>query len=141
MMGSGQNRRGRSSHLGVLPLTSMIDVVFLLLVYFLVTSNFAQPEKELSSSVQTEGGGVRTSELQPQVVEISRGNGGSVVFQIGAHRVGTKEALVEVLSSLPKDPGVAIRANRDVPISAVAEAMQASQDAGFVRRSYVPSDD
>lgn len=136
----GRKRRDRSTHLGVLPLTSMIDVVFLLLVYFLVTSEFAQPERDLSSSVQTDGGGLQSSELQPQVVEIEL-HDGVVGYRIGARVVMSKEALTEVLGALPKEPGVAIRARGDVPISAVAAAMQASQDAGFRRRSYVPSDD
>jgi len=139
-MGKGRIKSRRSSHLGVLPLTSMIDVVFLLLVYFLVTSEFAQPERDLSSSVQTDGGGVRTSELQPQVVIIER-SGGAIVYRIGSNSVASKEALARVLGSLPKEPGVAIRARRDVPISAIAAAMQASQDAGFSRRSYVPADE
>lgn len=133
-------KRRRSSHLGMLPLTSMIDVVFLLLVYFLVTSSFTQPERDLSSSVQTEGGGVRTSELQPQILEIERTRDG-IAFRIGSHSVGSQVALVHVLRELPKEPGIAIRARRDVPISAVAAAMQASQDAGFTRRSYVPADE
>ncbi len=118
----------------------MIDVVFLLLVYFLVTSNFAQLERDLSSSVQSEGGGVRTSELQPQVIEIAYLDG-VVVYQIGGRGADTKEGLVAILRVLPKEPGVAIRASRDVPISAIASAMQASQDAGFTRRSYVPAEE
>ena len=137
----GLRRRSRGgSHLGVLPLTSMIDVVFLLLVYFLVTSNFTKPEHELSSAVQLDGGGSRVSELQPQIVEVSR-DGDGVVFRIGAHQVRSQAGLTSVLGSLPKEPGVAIRAARDVPIRAVAAAMQAAQDAGFDRRSYVPTDD
>jgi len=140
-MGLRRHKSRRSSHLGVLPLTSMIDVVFLLLVYFLVTSNFAQAERDLSSAVQAEGGGVRTSELQPQVVMIERARDGGVVYRIGSHQTTSQAGLVQVLGSLPKEPGIAIRARRDVPISAVAAAMQASQDAGFIRRSYVPADD
>ena len=135
-----RKRFKRSSHLGALPLTSMIDVVFLLLVYFLVTANFAQQERDLSSAVQAEGGGVRVSELQPQIVEIVMNNGG-VEFRIASRSVRSQEALTGLLRSLPKEPGVAIRARRDVPISAVAAAMQASQDAGFTRRSYVPADE
>ncbi len=135
-----RKRFKRGSHLGALPLTSMIDVVFLLLVYFLVTANFAQQERDLSSAVQAEGGGVRVSDLQPQIVEIVLSN--SVVeFRIASRAVRSQEALVGLLKSLPKEPGVAIRARRDVPISAVAAAMQASQDAGFSRRSYVPADE
>jgi biopolymer transport protein ExbD len=137
---ASRHARRRTSHLGVLPLTSMIDVVFLLLVYFLVTSNFAQLERDLSSSVQSEGGGVRTSELQPQVIEIGYVDG-VVVYQIGGRGADSKEGLIQILSVLPKEPGVAIRASRDVPISAIASAMQASQDAGFTRRSYVPAEE
>lgn len=140
-MGAGRRARKRSSHLGVLPLTSLIDVVFLLLVYFLVTSSFTEPERDLSSVVQMDGGGVRVSELVPQVVEIGRGVGGRVEFRIGGHVTVTQSGLREILQSLPKEAGVAIRAGSDVPISAVAAAMQASQDAGFVKRSYVPTDE
>jgi len=141
MMGAGKRTRKRSTHLGVLPLTSLIDVVFLLLVYFLVTSSFTEPERDLSSAVQMDGGGVRASELQPQIVEIGRGRGGQIEFRIGGHMTTTQSGLLGVLESLPKEPGVAIRAGRDVPISAVAAAMQASQDAGFIKRSYVPTDE
>lgn len=130
----------RSSHLGVLPLTSMIDVVFLLLVYFLVTSEFAQPERDITAAVQTDGGGVRASDLQPQIVDV-RGSDGDIVFVIGSQTVTTKHSLTQILKALPKEPGVAIRAEQQVPISAVASAMQAAQDAGFDRRSYVPSED
>jgi len=132
-----KRKRRRSSHLGMLPLTSMIDVVFLLLVYFLVTSEFAQPERDLESAVQTEGGGVQASDLQPQIIEIKLAEAG-VVYRIGSSAVGSQAELQAVLAGLPKEPGVAIRADRDVPIRAVASAMQASLDAGFDRRSYVP---
>jgi biopolymer transport protein ExbD len=116
----------------------MIDVVFLLLVYFLVTSNFAQMERDLSSAVQSEGGGVRNSELQPQIIEVSYENG-LVRYSIGSQGIDSKEGLTQLLRALPKAPGVVIRAQRDVPIGAIAAAMQASQDAGFTRRSYVPA--
>lgn len=132
--------RRRATHLGVLPLTSMIDVVFLLLVYFLVTSNFAQLERDLSSAVQADGGGARTSELQPQIIEISYRDG-VVIYTIGSRGADSKAGLTQILEALPKEPGVAIRATRDVPIGAIAAAMQASQDAGFTRRSYVPADE
>tara|TARA_R110000744_G_scaffold111090_3_gene209312 strand:- start:3130 stop:3486 length:357 start_codon:yes stop_codon:yes gene_type:complete len=117
----------------------MIDVVFLLLVYFLVTSSFAQPERDLPSSVQTDGGGIRSSELQPQIVVIEL-NGDGAVYRVGSNSVGSQDELTQLLRSLPKEPGVAVKAQRDVPIRFIAVAMQASQDAGFTRRSYVPTD-
>lgn len=128
---------GRPRRLGVLPLISLIDVVFLLLIYFLITSDFSQQERRLPSAVQTEGGGVRSVELQPQIVEIGL-DGEGVRFTIGQVMVRDQTALTTVLGRLPREPGVAVRAAPDVPISAVAAALQAARDAGFEKRSYVP---
>ncbi len=131
--------RHRSARLGALPLTSMIDVVFLLLIFFLVTANFAQDERKLSATLQTEGGGVRSSDLQPQIVHIRLQDGGAV-FVIGDVVASDARSLEALLMNLPKEPGVAIKSDPDVPISAIAAALQAARNAGFVKRSYVPSD-
>jgi biopolymer transport protein ExbD len=128
---------GRSRRLGALPLISLIDVVFLLLVYFLVTSDFSQQERRLPSAVQTEGGGARSVELQPQIVEITTDAEG-VRFTIGQVMVRDRAGLVSVLTRLPREPGVAVRSAPDAPISAIATAIQAAKDAGFEKRSYVP---
>lgn len=132
--------RSRSRRLGALPLISLIDVVFLLLVYFLVTSDFSSEEHRLPSAVQTQGGGVRSAELQPQVIEIGVDAEGPH-FSIGQVRVRDKASLVAVLDRLPREPGVAVRASPRSPVSAVALALQAASDAGFEKRSYVPSAD
>lgn len=128
---------GRPRRLGALPLISLIDVVFLLLIYFLITSDFSQQERRLPSAVQTEGGGVRSVELQPQIVEISTDDQG-VRFTIGQVMVRDKTGLTRVLERLPREPGVAIRSTPEAPISAIAAALQAAKDAGFEKRSYVP---
>lgn len=135
--GKQNRKRARATRIGALPLTSMIDVVFLLLIFFLVTSNFAQQERELPSALQTDGGGVRASELQPQIVEI-RLLDGSPVFVMGERAVRSGADLQILLSQLPKEPGVAVKSEPNVPISAVAAALQAARDAGFTKRSYVP---
>lgn len=128
---------GRPRRLGALPLISLIDVVFLLLIYFLVTSDFSQQERRLPSAVQTEGGGVRSVELQPQIVDIATDAQG-VRFTIGQVMVRDKAGLTRVLQRLPREPGVAVRSAPDAPISAIAAALQAAKDAGFEKRSYVP---
>lgn len=128
---------GRPRRLGALPLISLIDVVFLLLIYFLVTLDFSQQERRLPSAVQTEGGGVRSVELQPQIVDIATDAQG-VRFTIGQVMVRDKAGLTRVLERLPREPGVAVRSTPDAPISAIAAALQAAKDAGFEKRSYVP---
>lgn len=121
----------------MLPLISLIDVVFLLLIYFLVVSDFSMEERRLSSTVRTEGGGVRSVELQPQIVEVST-DGEGVRFAIGQAVARDKAGLTRILERLPREPGVAVRSTPDTPISAIAAALQAARDAGFEKRSYVP---
>jgi biopolymer transport protein ExbD len=121
-----------------LPLTSMIDVVFLLLIFFLVTANFSEREDRVSSTIQSERAGAGPSQLQPQVVAVELVSG-RVGFRIGERVVFTGAALRAILDQLPKDAGVAIKVDDRVPIQAAATAMQAAHDAGFVKRSYVPA--
>jgi len=127
----------RSRRLGALPLISLIDVVFLLLIYFLVTSDFSQAERRLPSAVQTEGGGVRAAELQPQIIEVSTDLQG-LRFVVGQVVMRDQASLQAFLERLPREPGVAVRAAPDTPISGIAAALQAAKDAGFEKRSYVP---
>lgn len=138
-MTRSRSSRRRRSRLGALPLTSMIDVVFLLLVFFLVTADFAKKENKLPSALQTEGGGVQSSDMQPQIIRISVLNGESV-FTIGQVRCSDRASLESVLGQLPREPGVAIKAEPDVPIQSIATALQAARNAGFARRSYVPGE-
>lgn len=136
---AGKKSRRRSARLGALPLTSMIDVVFLLLIFFIVTANFAQDEHKLPATLQTEGGGVQSSDLQPQILEI-RLQDGSPIFVMGDVAVRGAHSLEAFLKTLPKEPGIAIKCEPDVPISAIAVALQSARNAGFQKRSYVPSD-
>lgn len=131
--------RRRRSQLGALPLTSMIDVVFLLLIFFLVTADFAKKESKLPAALQTEGGGVSSSDLQPQIIQITLQEG-QVIFTIGQVRCTDRASLESVLNQLPRDPGIAIKSAPDVPIQAVATALQAARNTGFARRSYVPGE-
>ncbi|MEM9374062.1 MAG: biopolymer transporter ExbD [Planctomycetota bacterium] len=137
MIGFRRHGGGRTRRLGALPLISLIDVVFLLLIYFLVTSDFSQQERRLPSAVQTEGGGVRAVELRPQIIEISSEASG-VRFTVGQVVMRDQASLTAFLERLPREPGVAIRAEADAPIRAIAMALQAARDAGFEKRSYVP---
>lgn len=124
---------------GGLPMTSMIDVVFLLLIYFMVTVSATPPESELSSTLspQSEQPGAG-AQLTPQIVHVERA-GDAAVYRLGSHRLTTRAELVRVLRELPKDSGVVVRVANDVPVEAAAAALQACKDSGFTKVSYVPA--
>jgi biopolymer transport protein ExbD len=118
-------------------MTSMIDVVFLLLIFFMVTASFSADEDELSSALGADGAGA-PSTLQPQIVRV-RDREGVTVYEIGSHRLQTTNSLANILRALPKEQGVVFRVSDAVPIADVAAAMQAAYDAGYSKRSYVAS--
>lgn len=130
--------RERRVGVDAIPMTSMIDVVFLLLIFFLVTANFSQSEDRINTTIQSQRSGASVSDLQPQVVSVEMVEG-RVGFRIGERVFSTGQALRAVLEQLPKDAGVAVKVDDRVPIQAAATALQAAHDAGFLKRTYVPS--
>jgi len=129
-----RNDRSRDSTLGA-SMTPMIDVVFLLLVFFLVTASFSADEDSLSSDAASESEGT-TQITGPIILEVGAGTG-SAVYRIGERRLSSVSELTEVLRALRSDDGLVIRADDDASIASVAAAMQAAEDAGHTKRSYV----
>lgn len=112
-------------------LSSLIDVVFLLLAYFVLTAAFALPERSLTPAISVDGQGADASaEVEPQVVQV-RAQSGQVVYQLGAQSHSTLDALRAALRKLPQDPGLVIKAEPGTPFGAGAGAIQAGRDVGF----------
>lgn len=131
-------RRRRASAPG-LALTSMIDVIFLLLIYFIVSSTYTPPEAELTPAIRTERDSAgRAAEFTPQVVDVLPGRDGAV-FRVGARTVADARSLAGLLSGLPRDPGVIVRGDNEAPTEGVFAALQACRDAGFEKVTYVPA--
>ena len=118
-------------------MTPMVDVTFLLLIFFMVTANFVR-ESELRSTLwQDQQGSGAASDLRPQIITIRR-TGERFEFLLGERVISTQRELTELLGQLPKDGGVFVRAPGDVTVEPVAAALQAASDAGFLKVSYVP---
>ena len=120
-------------------MSSMIDVTFLLLIYFLVTTVLTPPEDELNPALQVqEGAGESTDELEPQIVEvIKRGN--DEIYIIGSQAIASREALSEVLSKLPHEPGLIVKVNGTTSVAFALAAIQEARNAGFEKVTYVPT--
>lgn len=120
-------------------MTSMIDVVFLLLIFFMVTVSATPPEAELSSTLnpQSESAGAGAV-LQPQIISVER-SGDAVVYRLGAHALTSRADLARLLRELPKASGVVVRVANDVPVEAAAGTLQVCKDTGFTKVSYVPA--
>jgi len=134
----GRPHRPTTSRSAV-PMTPMIDVVFLLLIFFMVTSSFSEREDRLPSALAAEGRGADTQTLEPQIVRVRAAEANSARFEVGSNIARSRSELTSVLRTLPQEPGVIVRVDDDAPIWAAAAAMQAAADAGFQKRTYVPA--
>lgn len=123
-----------------LNLASMIDVTFLLLIYFMVTTVLEKQEDRLSPTIQTENEDTsgESSDFQPQVVQVRRMEG-EPAYQLGPSTYRQKAELQKALANLPKTAGVFIRVSNQVPVGFAVAAIQAARDAGFDQVTYVPA--
>jgi len=119
-----------------LPLTPLIDVFFLLLVYFVVSSSLTQPEEDLSAALRQESKEASASDLQPQYVEVRPGGTGAE-YVVGSRVLRSQSELKQVLSELPKEAGVFLKVDDRAPVWAAAAALQACHDAGYEKLTYV----
>ncbi len=123
-------------------MTSMIDVVFLLLIFFIVTTTFIRPEREVSAGIKVneKRAPEQTSNLEPAIVDIVLQNG-KPVFRIGALRTNDLADVKKLLNGFEnKSEGAFVRVSGNVPYEAAAQAIGACRASGFPSVSYLPLD-
>ncbi len=122
-----------------LSMTSMIDVVFLLLIFFMTTASFVKTERDLDSAIKVnEKSSAEASDLEPAIVEIVPGGPG-FVYRIGGRELQSEAELADILRGFPnKLDGAFVRVNDGAPFRMAAAAIQACKNADFVAVSYVP---
>jgi len=123
-----------------LSMASMIDVVFLLLIFLMTTSRFVKTERDLDSGIKVErqSAGQQQSDFEPAIVDVVESNG-SYVFRLGTREFTTQQALANVLRQFEnKSNGAFVRGSDGVPFDKVAAAIQACKTARFATVSYVP---
>ncbi len=135
-------RRGGGNPIGAV-MTPMIDVVFLLLVFFLCTSSFEEPEQNLAASLvvaqQTPGAGAAMTpppELE-DVKIVGEMRGDSTLWTVNGGRQTTDLAelttLLKQLAAIDRALPVTIDAGAAVPMRDVVGAYDAARAAGFGR--------
>jgi biopolymer transport protein ExbD len=122
-----------------LSMVSMIDVVFLLLIFFLVTTTFVRPEVRVASAIRTQLESVSTSasDLEPARIEIVQ-RGAEFVYRIGRTESTHWETIENVLTTFRrKDAGAFVRCVDDAPFDLPARAIHACKRLGFEPVTYL----
>ncbi len=123
-------------------MTSMIDVVFLLLIFFLVTTTFVRPERQLLSAIQSNEREAAKKEtlLEPAVVNVLQ-FGGKPSYRIGAVTTDNIEEVKRILQGFDnKSEGAWVRVDDDVPFEFAARAIGACKSAGFAAVAWLPAE-
>lgn len=134
---SARHKRGRGKgEVGDLNLTSMIDVIFQLLIYFVVTASFMVNEGVLTAKLpQGSGQAATDDELPPEKITIELTSGADtsqVTINRGAQNYSSFGQLAQDLNRLRYDPDIG-------QIDGIYEADNpvVIQPTGFVRWQHV----
>jgi biopolymer transport protein ExbD len=120
----------KGNAVAALSLTPLIDVVFLLLVFFLVTTRFAQEDYELAVVLPA------ASEAQPLIVEPKElfvnidQQGAYVVDGRVMTRDEVEELLLQAVANNPVNQSVVIRADKRVEFDYVVAIMNLCNRTG-----------
>lgn len=117
-------------------LTPLIDVVFLLLIFFMVSTTFTQ-ESEISIELPQASG--EASKEEKRLIDISiDAQGRYFVNQqqlINTQLMTLKRAMQQQAGAL-KSPRLVISADRRTPHEAVVKAMDAARQLGYVHLTF-----
>ena len=116
---------GRTSRTrAVVRMAGLIDLVFLLLAFFLVTTALLDPESSVSTALGT--GGETAVLVPPMQVQADRG-----AWIVGDRRVTSVQALQGMLEALPKGPGLVVTATPEATAGDIVTVVRVARAAGF----------
>ena len=120
----------RSSIASTLSLTPLIDVVFLLLIFFLVTSEFEEEERRLDIVLPTATSAVPMTS-KPREVVIDIDNEGDLYISGKVTDLGELQVFLEAaVSNNPTNQTVIIRADRTTAFQPVVSVMDVCNRTG-----------
>ena len=125
-----------------LQMTSMIDVTFLLLIFFMITSSFTKTERELDPQlkVNKQAPTSNSSRLEPVIIDLVSVEN-KFIMRLGGRDFTTAPELASVLKQLPPTgDGAFVRVPPEAPFELAATAIQACKSAGIHQVSYVPKE-
>lgn len=133
--------RLKRSGLTAINLTPMIDMVFLLLIFFLVATRFSEQQSALDMELPTASEALPLS-VQPQEIFINIDREGKF-FIDGQYRLEeeVEHSLRQAVANNPLSQTVVIRADRAAAWQAVATAINLCKRVGIQNYTAMTKDD
>lgn len=121
--------------LAVFPLAPMIDVVFLLLIFFIATMQFSQSERELNVSVPVAEEGADARQTVGEIIVNVREDGGVVVDNAEMSQDQLFAKLTRI-AAVHKNQAIRIRGDGKVEYQKIVEVIDVCQKAGIPNISF-----
>lgn len=114
----------------VLNLTSMVDVVFLLIVFFMAGTEFTHLEREIGLKVpEVSNGGTLTAAPERKVINVTAE--GQITLNRQPITLEQLEATLAAARSEYQDLGVVVRGDASASFQRVADVLNACKEAGI----------
>ena len=120
------HRRRQYRARAVVRLAGLIDLVSLLLTFFLATTALLDPEFRVGTMLQGRGSSQNAVHVPPVVVHVHAEG-----WSVGPRACSTVSQLRHVLEGLPSEPGVDIAVSADAPAGHVVVAVREARQAGM----------
>lgn len=131
------NFKGGEEQIEGFPLAPLIDIVFMLLIFFVATYSLQQQERELNVELPL-ASEQPMLKAEPEELIINITEDGKIIVEYKEWKL---EELKEMLKNLTrvysKPPAVIIRADRDVKYSRTIDVLDACATAGIHTISFV----
>ena len=123
---------------GGIAIAPMVDVVFLLLIFFLVTWNFARDETELDVKVPTAREGKESRRSVGEVILNVKRDGSIVMNRRSFSPEDLKEALTKIAQLYP-DQAVVLRGDQEVNYKHVVDVLDVCRSANIWNVAFATS--
>lgn len=119
-----------------LNLTPLIDVVFLLLIFFMVSTTF---NKQSEISIELPEASGKPLKTEKFVIEVEIDNQGRYFVnqqRVKDNKVSTLKRAIRLTQGKNKDPQLIISSDRNTPYQSVVTAMDAARQLGLVNLTF-----
>ena len=111
-------------------MTPIIDMVFLLLIFFLVATTYQQSEREIQIALpEAESGGPITAVLRESVINV--GADGSLIVGGAAMSLEQLRAVIAEAVEVNPEQKVSVRGDRDVAYGDIARVLDVCKASGI----------
>lgn len=132
-LSKGKRRSGQAE----LNMATMIDVVFLLLIFFMCTASFSQPEEQMDVSSTVPGDSVEPVEFDPVRIALIP-SGSTITILCDKTPCSDMRALKQQLALRRQraDAAVIVEGDGRVPFEAMIQAVETARHAKFTNVAF-----